>query len=60
MERVLAERRHARQAHADELLENLRMAILIEDVFDVVLTDHQLTASLDADDLRALLPSTID
>ncbi len=54
IERVLAEQEHTRPALADPVLQNLRTAILLEDVFDVVLTDEQLSSPLNEDLLRAL------
>lgn len=54
IEQVLAEQEHTRSQLADPVLQNLRTAILIEDVFDVVLTDAQLSEPLDQNLLRAL------
>lgn len=54
IERVLAEQEHTRPPLADPVLQNLRTAILIEDVFGVVLTDEQLSSPLDENLLRAL------
>ncbi len=54
IEQVWAEQEHTRSRLVDPVLQNLRTAILIEDVFDVVLTDGQLTEPLDQNFLRAL------
>ncbi|MCB0910097.1 MAG: hypothetical protein KDB60_00590 [Propionibacteriaceae bacterium] len=57
VERILRESAHLADATDDPELRTLRMAIFIEDVFGITLTDDQLASGIDDDPaaLRALL-----
>ena len=54
VERILSERQHARMPSDDAILRSLNAAILVEDIFGLVLSDEQLVALDSDDEIRAL------
>lgn len=61
VDRVLSEFAHVRAADPEQALEAVRLALLIEDVFGITLTDAQIEAGLlcDAETLPALVARAV-
>ena len=55
LDRLLVEREHLRARHNDPALASLGMAILIEDVFGITLTDEQISQLRDYADIRDIV-----